>query len=79
MDRKESLRAQIKQTEQQIKQWQHGGVLVSATVFTLFLIAGFKNPFAFTFTLVPYVCASLASLPLMIELNRLCKELTGRR
>ena len=79
MDRKELLRAQIKHIEDQIRRWQHVGLLTSATVFTLFLVAGFKNPFAFTFTLVPYICASLASMPLMIELNRLRKELTGKR
>ena len=78
MDRKESLRIQIKETERLIKKWQHLGLLTSATVFTLFLIAGFKNPFAFTFTLVPYVCATMASVPLMIELNRLCDKLTGK-
>ena len=78
MDRIEKLRAQIKDVESQIKKGQAMGVLTSATVFTLFIIFGMKNPVAFIFTLVPYVCASLACIPLMIELNRLCKELTGK-
>ena len=79
MDRRNAIRAQIKEIEQQIRTGQAVGAVTSATVFTIFLICGFKNPLPFTFTLVPYVVASLASIPLMIELNRLCKELTGQR
>ena len=78
MDRRDAIRAQIKEIEQQIRIGQAVGAVTSATVFTIFLICGFKNPLPFTFTLVPYVVASLASIPLMIELNRLCKELTGK-
>ena len=77
MDRRDAIREQMKAVEQQIGNGQAVGAVTSATVFTLFLILGFKNPLPFTFTLVPYVVASLASIPLMIELNRLCKELTG--
>ena len=79
MDRRDAIRAQIKEIEQQIRIGQAVGAVTSATVFTIFLICGFKNPLPFTFTLVPYVVASLASVPLMIELNRLCRELTGQR
>lgn len=79
MDRRDAIRAQIKEIEQQIRTGQAVGAVTSATVFTIFLICGFKNPLPFTFTLVPYVVASLASIPLMIELNRLCRELTGQR
>ena len=79
MDRRDAIRAQIKEIEQQIRIGQAVGAVTSATVFTIFLICGFKNPLPFTFTLVPYVVASLASIPLMIELNRLCRELTGQR
>ena len=79
MDRRDAIRAQIKEIEQQIRIGQAVGAITSATVFTMFLILGFKNPLPFTFTLVPYVVASLASIPLMIELNRLCRELTGQR
>lgn len=78
MDRKQEIRDQIKSIENQIKHWQMLGVLTSATVFTIFLIFGFKNPLAYTFTLVPYVAASLAGIPLMVELNRLCSKLTGK-
>lgn len=78
MDRRDAIRAQIKEIEQQIRIGQAVGAVTSATVFTIFLICGFKNPLPFTFTLVPYVVASLASIPLMIELNRLCRELTGK-
>lgn len=78
MDRRDAIRAQIKEIEQQIRIGQAVGAVTSATVFTIFLICGFKNPLPFTFTLVPYVVASLASVPLMIELNRLCRELTGK-
>lgn len=78
MDRRDAIRAQIKEIEQQIRIGQAVGAVTSATVFTVFLICGFKNPLPFTFTLVPYVVASLASVPLMIELNRLCRELTGK-
>jgi len=77
MDRRDVIRAQIKEVEQQIRNGQAVGAVTSATVFTLLLILGFKNPLVFTFTLVPYVVASLASIPLMVKLNRLCKELTG--
>ena len=73
MDRRDAIRAQIKEIEQQIRTGQAVGAVTSATVFTIFLICGFKNPLPFTFTLVPYVVASLASIPLMIELNRLCR------
>ena len=79
MDRRDAIRAQIKEIEQQIRIGQAVGAVTSATVFTIFLICGFKNPLPFTFTLVPCVVASLASIPLMIELNRLCRELTGQR
>ena len=79
MDRRDAIRAQIKEIEQQIRIGQAVGAVTSATVFTIFLICGFKNPLPFTFTLVPYVVASLAIIPLMIELNRLCRELTGLR
>ena len=78
MDRRDVIREQIKEIEQQIRNVQAAGAVTSATVFTMLLILGFKNPLPFTFTLVPYVVASLASIPLMIELNRLCKELTGK-
>ena len=78
MDRRDAIRAQIKEIEQQIKIGQAVGAVTSATVFTIFLILGFKNPLPYTFTLVPYVVASLASVPLMLELNRLCRELTGK-
>lgn len=78
MDRRDAIRAQIKEIEQQIRIGQAVGAITSATVFTIFLICGFKNPLPFTFTLVPYVVASLASVPLMLELNRLCRELTGK-
>lgn len=79
MDRRDAIRAQMKDIEQQIRNGQAVGAVTSATVFTIFLILGFKNPLPFTFTLVPYVVASLASIPLMIELNRLCRELTGKQ
>ena len=79
MDRRDAIRAQIKEIEQQIRIGQAVGAVTSATVFTIFLICGFKNPLPFTFTLVPYVVTSLAIIPLMIELNRLCRELTGQR
>lgn len=78
MDRRESIRLQIKEVQDQIKKWQHGGVCTSASSFVLFLIFGVDTPAAFVFTLVPYVCATVASIPLMMELNRLCKELTGQ-
>ena len=78
MDRRDAIRAQIKEIEQQIRIGQAVGAVTSATIFTIFLICGFKNPLPFTFTLVPYVVASLASVPLMLELNRLCRELTGK-
>ncbi len=79
MDRRDTIRAQIKEVEDQIRKGQAVGAITSATVFTVFLILGFKNPLPFTFTLVPYVVSSLASIPLMIELNRLCRELTGKQ
>ena len=78
MDRRGVIREQIKVVEQQIRNGQAVGAVTSATVFTIFLILGFKNPLPYTFTLVPYVVASMACIPLMIELNRLCKELTGK-
>lgn len=78
MDRRDVIREQIKAVEQQIRNGQAVGAVTSATVFTIFLILGFKNPLPYTFTLVPYVVASMACIPLMIELNRLCKELTGK-
>ena len=78
MDRRDVIREQIKAVEQQIRNGQAIGAVTSATVFTIFLILGFKNPLPYTFTLVPYVVASMACIPLMIELNRLCKELTGK-
>ena len=78
MDRRDAIRAQIKAVEQQIRNGQAIGAVTSATVFTIFLILGFKNPLPYTFTLVPYVVASMACIPLMLELNRLCRELTGK-
>lgn len=77
MDRRNSLRLRIKEVQDQIKKWQHGGVLTSVSAFMVFLIFGVNTPAVFVFTLVPYVCATIASIPLMVELNRLCKELTG--
>lgn len=78
MDRKEALRMQIRELREQIKRTQHLGLVTSTLTFLILLICGFNNPFAFTFTLVPYVVATLASFPLMVELNRRCKELTGK-
>ena len=72
------LRTQIREVEARIRQWQGMGLLTSAMTFVILLILGFKNPFAYTFTVVPYLCATLVSIPAMIELNHLCNKLTGK-
>lgn len=78
MDRRDRIKIQMKDIEQQIRKGQAVGVVTSVIVFMIFLILGFKNPIVYIFTLVPYVSSSVACIPLMVELNRLCRELTGK-